>query len=146
LWLSKAEAEAAGHRYEACYHYRRSQAEERAEYFAVPQVVAVSRKDEFLLWVRRERLDLVLTGDVRVPGWLRSGGWRIPDEIGVAYLDAVSGRLPFGGVDQRPGEGGRAAVDLLVAECAANRRGSPAVPRTVLVPPVFVEGVTLRAG
>lgn len=85
-------------------------------------------------WLRRERPDAVLVAED--PGWGRVGRRRRPP---LAWLLQQGPPRDLGGLDHRPEELGRVAVDVVVAQIHRNDRGSPPIPQTVLVDAVWTD-------
>ncbi|HVZ66583.1 MAG TPA: LacI family DNA-binding transcriptional regulator [Lacunisphaera sp.] len=105
----------------------------------------------FLDWVRRHRVDCVLTLSTfrNVPNpmreWLAAAGLHCPRDIGLVSLDVTTATASWAGIDQNSDEIGRAAVDLVVSKIRAGERGIPKVRRSLLVHCHWHDGTTVRA-
>jgi LacI family transcriptional regulator len=99
----------------------------------------------FLSWIEHFRPDAIVTRLPEVLVSLRRGGYRIPDDLGVAYhtLDEKSRFLS--GMKKNSFQIGVMAVDLLIDMVHRNERGIPARPYLLMVEGSWVEGNTLRA-
>lgn len=125
---------------------------ENAELTAVPAFLPerISAR-AFLDWVRRHRVDCVLTLSTfrnepnAMREWLAGGGMNCPGEIGLVSLDVTNASSPWAGIDQNSDEIGKAAVDLVVSKLRAGERGIPKVRRSLLVHCQWREGETVRA-
>jgi LacI family transcriptional regulator len=51
----------------------------------------------------------------------------------------------FAGIHHRRAQVAAAAVDLVATQLMHNEHGVPEVPRQVLIPPLWVEGPSIRA-
>ena len=84
-------------------------------------------------WLRSDSPEAILVAE-NFP-WQKAGSLngqprkRLP----LAWLMRQSGQSGLGGLDHRPEQLGRAAVDMVVAQIHRNERGSPAIPHTVLI-------------
>lgn len=80
-------------------------------------------------WIRKNRLDAVLSPGVEVLGELRAMGIVVPDELGYASLDLFGpGTEGVSGINQERGTLGAMAIDLLVTMLHRGARGVPANP------------------
>ncbi len=68
----------------------------------------------------------------------------IPGELGVAALELGSAPDGMSGIDERMGEIGEAAVDLLIGRLQRNERGLPAISRRLHVAGAWRDGATTR--
>jgi DNA-binding LacI/PurR family transcriptional regulator len=95
-------------------------------------------------WVRRERVDAVITGEM-VPSLaeLSAARIRIPQDIGYAALNLFQHDPRYAGVYHNPAHTGAAAVNLLVSQLYQNERGLPAVPTEVLLNGQWQDGASL---
>jgi len=112
-----------------------------------PEVV---REEEWLHWVRSNRVDCVITlssfrGQQNpMRDWALSAGIQVPRDLSLVTLDATSIHPQWSGIDQISDQIGEAAVDLLLTKLRFGDRGIPEVPRTVLVQGRWNEGSTMR--
>ena len=110
-------------------------------------------ENEALQWLRRHRVDAIVTAARRLYALLRDRDVRMPEEIGFAHLnvedaEGVSG-VPSGeisGVKQDNIGVGANAVELLVSLLYHNELGLPCHPRGMQVQGTWVDGKTVRPG
>jgi len=104
----------------------------------------------FTEWVRRNRVDCVLTLSTfrnepnRMREWLAGAGMNCPRDIGLISLDVTSATSSWAGIDQNSDEIGKAAVDLVVSKIRAGERGVPRVRRSLLVHCQWRDGDSVR--
>ena len=108
---------------------------------ALPEDFAASRQ---LMrdWLARHKPDAILTSSTVVPRILEDLGVRVPQDVALAGTTIYD--LPISaGLNQHPEEIGRVAVELLVSMINAYDRGTPRVPRRVLIDSEWVDGPSL---
>jgi LacI family transcriptional regulator len=110
----------------------------------VPLVARDWSRKPFADWLRRTRPDVVVSPDILVYRWLVELGWRIPEEIGFVWLEAVP-EEGITGVCQHFENVGIASVDLLHLELIRSAYGIPSVRQTISIDGIWFEGRTLRA-
>lgn len=93
------------------------------------------RKEAFLEWVRRHRLDAVVTREARVGAWLREAGLGRVEQASYA-LDEDE---PGPGMDHNNAAIGAAAVDGVTRMVERGERGVPALPLRTLVTGIWRE-------
>lgn len=93
-------------------------------------------------WVRKHRIDAVLTDVSQCPGILAKGGLRVPDDVGLACINIMD--IPVSaGIHQNPTEIGRVALLMLHSLITDNARGIPPITRQSLVEGNWVDGDSL---
>lgn len=100
--------------------------------------------DRFSAWLKREKPEVVVTGDTRVRGWLKTLGYRVPADIGVSQLSINRDEKEESGTYENNLLIGSAAVDLLVGMLHRHEKGIPEVPQWLLVDSAWYPGKTLR--
>lgn len=100
-------------------------------------------KDHFIDWVRRVQPDAVLSLFTTPLTWLRSGGFRVPGDVGFALLEWRAASPQIAGMNQHNEETGASAVDRLVSLIHQGTSGAPDFPRATLVGPQWVSGASL---
>jgi DNA-binding LacI/PurR family transcriptional regulator len=70
---------------------------------------------------------------------LQQAGYDVDGPIPIVTLKSRSTRDPLAGIDHRPGEVGRTAVEYLNQEIQLNRTGLPDSPRTIMVDCAWVD-------
>lgn len=94
-----------------------------------PLICEQYRPEEIKRWIRKNRLDAVLSPGVEVLGEMRTLGLPVPGEFGYASLDLFGpGTKDVSGIDQERAILGGMAIDLLVTMLHRGVRGEPANP------------------
>jgi DNA-binding LacI/PurR family transcriptional regulator len=93
-------------------------------------------------WLARHKPDAILTNSGSVPRILEDLRVRVPEDVALAGTTIYD--LPISaGLNQHPEEIGRVAVELLVSMINVYDRGTPRVPRRVLIDSEWVDGPSL---
>jgi len=112
---------------------------------AIPPLIMEGwNNQDFLSWVQRYRPDAIVTKLVEVLASLKQAGYRVPEDIGVAYHSLDEGRLGLSGMKKNSFQIGIMAVDLLVDMLHRNERGIPAHAYLLMVEGTWYEGRTVR--
>ena len=93
-------------------------------------------------WLNQHRPDAIFTTSAPLRGLLAELGVQAPRDIGLAGTSVLDGNAEAG-IDQRPEDIGRAAIELLESLFAHGHRGVPAVPRMVTVASAWTDGASL---
>jgi DNA-binding LacI/PurR family transcriptional regulator len=99
-----------------------------------PLVVDTDGRDAFRNWLRRAKPDVILMAEPEVEQWL--GREANPPPTVWLRMTAATPKGALA-VDTRPEMMGAAAVELVVGQIHRNERGSPALPNTLLLDPVW---------
>jgi len=100
---------------------------------------------EFERWLEANRPDSLLVYKSPVRGYLARLGWRVPDDIGIAFLYRTSDEMGrAAGIDGNLSAVGAAALDLVVEKLNANTTGPSVHPKEVLIKGTWHDGPTLR--
>jgi LacI family transcriptional regulator len=111
---------------------------------AIPPLVAGEwNRKTFAAWLTRHRPDVVVSPDLAVHRWLAEMGWKMPQDIGFVWLEAVP-EQGITGVCQHFEKVGIASVDLLHLELIRSAYGIPPVRQTIGIDGNWFEGQTLR--
>jgi LacI family transcriptional regulator len=102
-----------------------------------------SVKSALRAWVQRHRIDAVLSNWSSMPELLKSAGFRIPQDLGVATLDYNPNRGCSAGIRQSHELVGERAVEALALLMKTNQRGQIRLPNTTLVDGVWEDGPSL---
>jgi Transcriptional regulators len=100
--------------------------------------------DAVIRWVRKERIDAIVSTHISMLERLTLLGVRIPEDVGLVNLDWSEELTSCASIDQRPEEIGEATVDLVVERVNHNRLGIPDRQLTVNFPGVWRPGATVR--
>lgn len=98
----------------------------------------------FQKWFKRHRPDAVITGNPRILRTIKSAGFQVPADFGVASPTVPGLDSDLSGICEASHQVGVHAVDFLVAQMHRNHRGVPLRPTYLHVPGVWVRGKTLR--
>jgi LacI family transcriptional regulator len=109
-----------------------------------PLVLEQWSNKTFLSWVVQYRPDAIVTRLPEVIRSLRRAGYRVPDDVGVAYHTLDEKSLYLSGMKKNSFQIGVMAVDLLIDMLHRNERGIPVHPYLLMVEGSWVEGNTLR--
>ena len=110
-----------------------------------PLIVDRWSDEEFLKWVERYKPEVIVTRLPEVLACLRREGYRVPEDIGVAFHSLGEATEGFSGIKKNSFQIGVVAVDVLVDMLHRNERGLPAYPQMIMIEGSLVEGPTLRA-
>ena len=88
--------------------------------------------DAFIAWVRRHRLDAVVTREPRAATWLAAAGIGVPDRVLLASY-ALDTDEPGPGMDHQNAAIGAAAVDWVTRLVERGETGLPAIPSRLLL-------------
>ena len=103
------------------------------------------KREVVLPWIRKNRVDTVISTNEYVLKWLRADGLRVPEDLRFVHLDWCPEKGAMAGVDQHSDRIGAAAVDLLVEQVNNNEYGIPTQPKTVMIEGGWSDGPTLPA-
>lgn len=84
-------------------------------------------------WIRSCRPDVIILHYPPNLVMLQESGYDVGGPIPIVTLKCRSSRDPLAGIDHRPAEVGRTAVEYLNQEIQLNRTGLPDSPRTIMV-------------
>jgi LacI family transcriptional regulator len=93
-------------------------------------------------WVKKHRVEVILTDLSEAPVLLENAGLRAPEDIGLAMMN-VRGLPIFSGINPHPEEIGKAGVHLLHSLITDNERGTTETPRQLLVNGAWTDGPSL---
>lgn len=95
-------------------------------------------------WVKKHRPDVVITVNRYLRLWVRELGLGVPEDIGIAHLNADPADPWHAGIHQNDTLVGATAVDFLAGMLQRNERGIPATPIRTLVEGVWKPGPSVR--
>ena len=98
----------------------------------------------FQRWFDRHRPDVLLSLYNIVFPWLKAGGRRVPQDVGVIQLEWRASHPEIAGMNQHNDTVGEAAVDMVVGQIHRNETGIPNFPRATLIGASWVEGESVR--
>ncbi len=93
-------------------------------------------------WLNQTKPDAILTDAEQMPQLLKTLGYRVPDDIGLATTSVHDTPIDAG-IDQMPFEIGRTAVRTLISLLSQNLLGTPATRNETLVGGRWVDGSML---
>lgn len=127
------------------YHHQNVPQSQRVPILLFPEDNPSHGKAAFCAWMRRYRPDAVISFHRYVPEWLtKTLGLRIPDDVGLVAHDWTEVMNGLAGIHHRRAYVAAAAVDLIATQLMQNERGVPEVPRQILIPPLWVDGPSVR--
>lgn len=103
----------------------------------------INDSEEFVGWVRSNRIEAVLSRTPHAEKMLRDGGLQMPDDVGVALTARTPDLNDFAGIDQRGEVVGAAAISILVSQLNQNETSSSELATSTVVPGVWRDGPTL---
>lgn len=95
-------------------------------------------------YVRRHRIDAIITADYSILEVLRSAGLHVPDDIGVAGISLPSQEGTIAGIVEDSAMIGSIAVDILVGMVQRGECGVPRMPVRTHLEGTWRDGATLR--
>lgn len=99
----------------------------------------------FLAWFRKHRPECVITVEESILHWLREADYRVPEEIGVAFLNTHIIKTPeASGTILHNDATGENAVELLHTQLLRGETGFPQNPKEVLAYPGWTTGGTVK--
>jgi len=99
----------------------------------------------FAAWLRRHKPDAIVSKCAEALPALHRLGYRLPRDLGAAFLTRVKASRELSGVNEALLEVGAAAVDYLAGMLHRDERGVPELPRRLLIEGKWLDGRTVRA-
>jgi len=110
----------------------------------VKTLVQEKFSDEVTLrWLKKEQPDSIISHYEWLPETLARGGYRVPEDVAVAFLNLDYSKPGVTGIDQRYAIIGETASDLVIGQHYRNEKGIPATPHTVMIEGRWVDGSTV---
>lgn len=100
-------------------------------------------RETLVAWVKKHRVDAILTLRHDTHAWLREAGYRVGCDLGLVMLDRTESDHNISGIDQHHFEMGEAASEVLAQAMQNSHFGIPMLPRIVGLDGVWHEGKTL---
>ncbi len=97
---------------------------------------------ELKTWLHQNKPDAILTDKNEIPTMLKTLGYRIPEDIGLATT-SIHDTAIDSGIDQRPYEIGRAAIRILTALIAEKSFGIPDCRNATLIEGRWVDAAMM---
>lgn len=101
-------------------------------------------RERLARWLKQHAPDAVFTTHAGLRRMLQAAGLRVPGDVALAATSVLDGNADAG-IDQRPEEIGRAAVEILDGLISRGRFGLPEIPRMTTVQPGWRDGASLPA-
>ena len=101
-------------------------------------------RQTFLAWTRQHKPDVIVTKLPEVLSCLRREGFRVAEDIGVAFHSLDENSKGLTGMRKNARQIGVMAMDLLIDMIHRGERGVPVRPSLLMVEGSWVEGKTLR--
>jgi LacI family transcriptional regulator len=96
----------------------------------------------FLNWLKKNKPDAILTDVSAVREMLETGGYHVPDDMGLAVFSVLDGNADAG-IYQNPEYIGKAAVEMLISLINHHYTGIPEICRELLIEGKWVDGSSL---
>lgn len=115
------------------------QAELNAPERLAPLLASPEDRPALATWLEREQPEVILVAETFPWPSVRRGlqpGGKLPARAWLMLPPAAS-QLSAGGLDYRPEQLGRVAVEMVVAQIHRNERGRPLTPQTVLIDAIW---------
>jgi DNA-binding LacI/PurR family transcriptional regulator len=107
---------------------------------------AITDEAALFRWIRRARPDVIITSaSDLLPPILARGGWRVPDDLGLALLASPAPDDALSGIFQNGKMIGALAIDTLISLVERYERGLPQQATTLMVEGNWNPGRTVRA-
>jgi DNA-binding LacI/PurR family transcriptional regulator len=101
-------------------------------------------KADFVAWFKKWRIQAIITTTKElVIEWLNETGYRVPQDVGAAFLNVDGADNHLSGIDERSKVIGFTAVDLLASMLQRGEYGIPQDALTVLVEGIWIAGKTV---
>jgi len=133
-----------GHLFEGGYltAQRFVNASDRLPVFVMNGYSVADQKRKIAAWLKKYKVDAILTNNSETPSLLASMGVKVPDDVALAGTTVLDGNIDAG-LDQHPEEIGRVAFLMLNSLINDGSRGIPAIFRQILVEGSWVDGKSL---
>lgn len=102
----------------------------------------IELQERLAVWIEETKPDAILSDKPEMLNMLKNLDYSIPDDIGLCALSVNDTQINVG-IDQNPGEIGRAAIRSLVAQLHENNFGIPQIQTEILVEGHWVDGSML---
>lgn len=109
-----------------------------------PLLVNEVTEERLISWVEHECPDAIVVMEPEMVDWVRSAGWKVPDDLGVSLFSVEDEESGFSGIHEQSDILGAAAVDFVVSMIVSGERGVPRFPRYSMIDARWVEGSTTR--
>jgi len=93
-------------------------------------------------WMKAHRPDVVIGASNDIIDYIRSLGYRVPEDVAVAHLNLRSDVSGWAGIDELHEEIGAAAVDVVTAQLNRAQRGLSDNPKNIYICGKWVDGWT----
>ncbi len=97
----------------------------------------------FIRWVKKAKPDGVIGTNRQIPEWLKTAGFRVPQDIAYANLDLASTDGEFAGIFQDARAIGAGAIDMIAGQLLRHERGVPEKPKTNIIDGHWIDGATM---
>jgi len=111
-------------------------------HFFTSQTNTIIEQQRLDQWIRKYQPDALLTDLATLPQALKSAGYSVPGDIGLATLSTFE-HPELAGIDPRPEAIGGAAAEMLVSGLNSHRLNIPASDRELLIPGEWASGSSL---
>lgn len=133
-----------GHMFQAGFLLAQTELEpsKRVPILDIHPVPTSGRRKQVADWVKKHKVEAILTGLADLPDILEKAGIRVPDDVGLAGTTVLD--IPISaGIDQHSEEIGRVGLLMLNSLINDGAMGIPRIFRQVLVEGSWVDGPSL---
>lgn len=108
-----------------------------------PLIIESDWEDAMQDWLKKRKPDVILTQTENTHRTLTKLGYKVPADIGIAYLNANFHKEQVAGIVQNTALEGQLAIEYLVSQILARRIGVPESNVTIMVKGSWRLGTTL---
>jgi DNA-binding LacI/PurR family transcriptional regulator len=114
--------------------------------FVQPLIYSGDQPADLTGWFERERPDVIVPAGIEDEGTLpKRLGLRVPGAVGFASTSVDTSQVArFAGIQERPGEIGARAIELLASMVQRGEKGIPEAPTVTMVEGLWVEGASIK--
>ncbi len=97
----------------------------------------------FIRWVKKAKPDSIIGTHRKIPEWLATAGYKVPQDIAYTELDLKSSDGEHAGIFQDARAIGAGAIDMIAAQLLRHERGIPEKPKTSIIDGHWIDGKTM---
>lgn len=109
-----------------------------------PLVIKADWDTEMKNWMVEFKTDVIMTQSDHTWSTLSNLGYKVPDDVGIAYLNANFNKRSVGGIVQDIRTEGQLAIEHLVSQILSRKTGVPHNNVTTMIKGTWRQGITLK--